>query len=133
MATRLGGRFDKLSIAAGVSNIGDGVTGAALPLLVASLTRDPLLVAGATLVGRLPWLLFALLSGALVDRMDRKRVMVVTNILRAVGIGLLAWGIATDRVELLAVKESRAKTPGRQEEEKEKGDEKLTAVVDTPF
>lgn len=103
MATKLGARFDKLSIAAGVSNIGDGVSGAAFPLLVASLTRDPLLVAAATLIGRLPWLLFALISGALVDRMDRKRVMVITNVLRALGIGLMAWGVATDRVELFAI------------------------------
>ncbi len=103
MATKLGARFDRLSIAAGVSNIGDGVSGAAFPLLVASLTRDPLLVAAATLVGRLPWLLFALISGALVDRMDRKRVMVITNVLRALGIGLMAWGVATDRVELFAI------------------------------
>ena len=103
MATKLGARFDRLSIAAGVSNIGDGVTGAAFPLLVASLTRDPLLVAAATLIGRLPWLLFALISGALVDRMDRKRVMVITNVLRALGIGLMAWGVATDRIELFAI------------------------------
>ena len=100
MATKLGARFDKLSVAAGVSNIGDGVFGAAFPLLVASITRDPLLVAAATLIGRLPWLLFALLSGALVDRMDRKRVMVVTNVLRMAGIGVMAWVVATDRVEL---------------------------------
>jgi MFS family permease len=103
VATKLGARFDRLSIAAGVSNIGDGVSGAAFPLLVASLTRDPLLVAAATLIGRLPWLLFALISGALVDRMDRKRVMVITNVLRALGIGLMAWGVATDRVELFAI------------------------------
>ena len=103
MATKLGARFDKLSVAAGVSNIGDGVFGAAFPLLVASITRDPLLVAAATLIGRLPWLLFALLSGALVDRMDRKRVMVVTNVLRMAGIGVMAWVVATDRVELAAI------------------------------
>jgi len=103
VATKLGARFDKLSVAAGVSNIGDGVFGAAFPLLVASITRDPLLVAAATLIGRLPWLLFALLSGALVDRMDRKRVMVVTNVLRMAGIGVMAWVVATDRVELAAI------------------------------
>ena len=77
--------------------------GAAFPLLVASLTRDPLLVAGATFVSRLPWLLFGLISGALVDRMDRKRVMVITNTLRFVGIGLLAFGIATGDAGLVAV------------------------------
>jgi hypothetical protein len=39
MATRLGSNFDKLSIAVGVSNVGDGML--AFPLLVATLTRDP--------------------------------------------------------------------------------------------
>lgn len=103
MATKLGARFDKLTIASGISNIGDGVMGAAFPLLVAALTRDPILVAGATFVGRLPWLLFGLVSGALVDRMDRKRVMVFTNSLRFLGVGLLAWGIATGDAGLTAV------------------------------
>ena len=77
--------------------------GAAFPLLVAAITRDPLLVAGATLVGRLPWLLFALISGALVDRMDRKRVMVITDILRAVGVGLLALGLWIGDVSLVVI------------------------------
>lgn len=103
MATSLGARFDKLTLAAGISNIGDGVMGAAFPLLVASLTRDPLLVAGATLVGRLPWFLFALVSGALVDRMDRKRVMVTTDLMRAVGIALLAFGIWLGDAGLVAI------------------------------
>ncbi len=103
MATRLGSDFDKLSIAAGISNIGDGVMGAAFPLLVASLTRDPMLVAGATLAGRLPWFLFALLSGALVDRMDRRRVMIFTDVLRAAGVGLLAWGISSGDIGLTPV------------------------------
>lgn len=103
MATRLGSDFDKLSVAAGISNIGDGIMGAAFPLLVASLTRDPLLVAGATLAGRLPWFLFALVSGALVDRMDRRKVMLITDLLRALGVGLLAWGISTGEVGLVSV------------------------------
>jgi predicted MFS family arabinose efflux permease len=100
MASKLGKDFDKLSLAAGISNIGDGVFGAAFPLLVASITRDPVLVAGATLASRLPWLLFALISGALVDRMDRKRVMVITNVLRTVGVGLLSISVAADQVNL---------------------------------
>lgn len=103
MATKLGSRFDKLSLAAGISNIGDGVMGAAFPLLVASLTRDPVLVAGATLAGRLPWFLFALISGALVDRMDRKRVMVIADVLRAVGVGVLALGVWTGDAGLVVI------------------------------
>lgn len=103
MATRLGPSFDKLSIAAGISNIGDGVMGAAFPLLVASLTRDPVLVAGATLAGRLPWFLFALISGALVDRMDRRKVLVIADVLRALGVGVLAWGVSTGDIGLIPV------------------------------
>lgn len=103
VATRLGANFDRLSIAFGLSNIGDGIMGAAFPLLVASITRDPVLVAGATLAGRLPWFLFALISGALVDRMDRRRVMVITDVVRAVGVGALAWGVAAGDVGLVAV------------------------------
>lgn len=103
MATKLGARFDKLSLAAGISNVGDGVVGAAFPLLVASITRDPLLVAGATMVGRLPWFFFALISGALVDRMDRKRVMVITDLMRAVGVGVLAFGVLAGNVGLVAI------------------------------
>ena len=75
----LGARFNKLWAAVIVSNLGDGVMGVAFPLLVASVTRDPVLVAGATVVGRLPWLLFALPAGALVDRLDRRRVMVAVD------------------------------------------------------
>jgi MFS family permease len=103
MATRLGSSFDKLSFAVGVSNVGDGMVAAAFPLLVASLTRDPVLVAGATLAGRLPWFLFALISGALVDRMDRRRVMVITDALRAVAVGALAWGVSMGDIGILPV------------------------------
>jgi predicted MFS family arabinose efflux permease len=103
LATNLGSRFDKLTIAAGISNLGDGFMGAAFPLLVASITRDPLLVAGATMVGRLPWLVFALLSGALVDRLDRKLVMVITDSLRAVGVTLLAVGVLSGDIGLVAI------------------------------
>jgi len=85
----MGPRFNRLWLAAGVSNIGDGVMGAAFPLLVASITRDPVLVAGATVANRSPWFLFALVSGALVDRMDRRKVMVVTDGIRFAIVGLL--------------------------------------------
>jgi MFS family permease len=87
--TGLGPGFTRLWAAAGISNLGDGVMGAAFPLLVASITRDPLLVAGATVANRIPWFLFALVSGALVDRMDRRKVMIGVDSFRAALIGLL--------------------------------------------
>ena len=75
-----------------VSNLGDGITLVAGPLLAASLTRDPALVAGLTFAQRLPWLLFSLLSGALVDRLDRRRLMAAVDLFRTVVVGVL--GIA---------------------------------------
>jgi MFS family permease len=65
---RLGPDFVKLWLAQGVSNLGDGVYVTALPLLAATLTRDPLPVSAVMFAEWLPWLLFGLLAGALLDR-----------------------------------------------------------------
>ena len=99
----LGIRFNKLWGAVIVSNLGDGVMGVAFPLLVASITRDPVLVAGATVVGRIPWLLFALPAGALVDRLDRRRVMVVTDWGRAIIVGVLGFVLLVGEASLALV------------------------------
>jgi MFS family permease len=72
---RLGPDFTKLWLAQGVSNLGDGVYVTALPLLAATLTRKPLPVSAVVFAEWLPWLLFGLLAGALLDRWDRRRVM----------------------------------------------------------
>lgn len=98
--TSLGRNFQKLLGAAGISNIGDGVLSAAFPLVVASITRDPILVAGATVAQTLPWFMLALISGALVDRMDRRKVMVITDTLRAVLIAVLGVAVAADAINL---------------------------------
>ncbi len=100
---KLGRSFNLLWTSSAISNIGDGVMGAAFPLLVASITRDPVLVSGANVVGRLPWFLFALISGALVDRLDRRRVMIWTDVFRAVVVGALAILIASDQAGLAVI------------------------------
>ena len=67
----------------------------ALPLLAVSLTDSPALVAGVTVASRLPWLVFALVAGALVDRIDRRRAMVVVDLVRcALLVGLAALVLA---------------------------------------
>ncbi|RKR89235.1 transmembrane secretion effector [Micromonospora pisi] len=103
VSARLGADFTKLWTASAVSNIGDGVTMAAGPLLVASITADPALVAGAVFVQQLPWLIFALISGAYVDRLDRRRLVVLVNALRAVALTPLTLAVATDTVTVALI------------------------------
>ncbi|CAA9557817.1 MAG: Antibiotic efflux protein [uncultured Thermomicrobiales bacterium] len=97
---RLVGEFRKLWVSSAVSNLGDGVALVAAPLLAATLTDDPALIAGLALVQRLPWLLFALASGALADRLDRRRAMVVVAACRAVLIGVLGVAALLDQASL---------------------------------
>ncbi|HEU5032294.1 MAG TPA: MFS transporter [Spirillospora sp.] len=79
--------FGRLWTAQTVSSLGDGVTQAALPLIALSTTRDPMALAVVTAAGTLPWLLFGVLGGALVDRWDRRRTMWVTDAARAILLG----------------------------------------------
>jgi MFS family permease len=89
----LGLEFHKLWAASAVSNLGDGVALLAAPLLAAALTRDPALVAGLSFAQRLPWLLFALLSGALADRLDRRYAMAAVAACRGLLIGALGVAV----------------------------------------
>ena len=68
----------------------------ALPLLAATITRDPALVAAVSLAGRLPWLVLSLVSGALVDRVDRRWMMGTVDVVRAVVMVTLAVTVAAD-------------------------------------
>jgi MFS family permease len=103
---RVAGRsgFAKLWAAQGVSNLGDGVYATALPLLAATLTRDPLAVSVVSFAEWLPWLLFGLLSGALLDRWDRRQVMWTVDAARFAVVGGLAVAVLADRagIALLA-------------------------------
>jgi MFS family permease len=80
--------------------LGDGVTLVAGPLLAASLTRDPVLVAGLAFAQRLPWLLFSLISGALVDRLDRRMLMVAVDVFRTVLLGFLGLAVLSNFVSI---------------------------------
>ena len=95
-----GNGFSRLWAASGVSNLGDGVYGTALPLLAATLTRDPLLVSLVSFAEWLPWLLFGLLSGALLDRWDRRRVMWVVDAGRFAVVGGLAVAVLFDHASI---------------------------------
>jgi predicted MFS family arabinose efflux permease len=94
-AVPLGADFWKLWASSAVSNLGDGVTMVAGPLLVASISPNPAAVAGAAFAQQLPWLLFALISGAWADRLDRRRLVVAVNVVRCGTLGVLTLAVAT--------------------------------------
>lgn len=82
--------FGKLFAASAASNVGDGLRLAALPLLAASLTRDPGMIAAVTAAIMLPWLLFGAVGGAIVDRTDRVRLLSGVQLGRMAVVALLA-------------------------------------------
>ena len=95
-ATALGRNFALLWGSAGVSTLGDGIYLTALPLLAAQLTRDPLAIGLVASVGFLPWLLFGLFSGVLVDRWDRRQTMWLVDLARFAVVVGLAVAVAAD-------------------------------------
>jgi predicted MFS family arabinose efflux permease len=100
---RLGTSFRWLLGSSWVSNIGDGVMLAAGPLLVASETREPLLVASAWTLQFLATVLFSLPAGVVADRVDRRRLIVVANLARVVVLGVLVTTIVTGQVNIALV------------------------------
>ena len=97
---QLGRSFRLLWLSVTSSCTGDGMFLTAFPLLAALLTRDPVLISGITISTKLPWLLFSLFTGAISDRMDRRKLMIGADITRCVIVGTLAALIATDQATI---------------------------------
>ncbi len=87
--------FWKLWSANSFSNLGDGLYQVVLPLLAIQLTRSPALVAGVSIMLSLPWLIFALLAGSIVDQLDRRRIMLWVNGGRFLILFLLTLAVMT--------------------------------------
>lgn len=100
---RLGRSFRWLLASSIAANLGDGVTLAAGPLLVASLTRDPLIVSMAALAQTSPPLLFGVVAGAAADRLDRRLIMVGVNLGRSAVLAVLAGTILAGSVSIAIV------------------------------
>jgi len=98
--SRLGRSFRWLLASSWVTNLGDGITLAAGPLLVASQTHNPLTVAMAAFLLRLPWLLFGLYAGVAADRLNRRALMIATGLVRVAILLLLVASIVTHRVDI---------------------------------
>lgn len=90
----LGKAYWRLLSSAGLSDLADGITKVALPLVGIAFTRSPVLIAGLSFAVTLPWLLFALQAGALADRLDRRKAMLCANCARAFLIAVIVVAIA---------------------------------------
>jgi MFS family permease len=82
--------FWRLFTANALSSVGDGLVIVAFPLLALTLTTDPVLIAGVAVAGRLPALLCSIPAGALVDRVDRRRLVFLVNLVRFVALAAFA-------------------------------------------
>lgn len=96
----MGPAFNRLWASSIVSNLSDGILIAAAPLLAISLTDSTVLISAIGAMVMLPWLLFAIPIGAMVDRVDRRFILASANATRSAVVGVLALLIATDHVTI---------------------------------
>lgn len=101
--------FRLLWLGQAVSTFGDKFTEIAIPIFVFNLTGSALQLGLAFLIQTLAALLFGLLAGTLTDRWDRRRTMIVSDLLRALIIlailtlSWLPWAISNRLVALYAL------------------------------
>ena len=100
---RFGAGFRRLLASSWATNLGDGIAVAAGPLLVASLTSDAFLISLAALLRWAPPLVFGLYAGVLSDRLDRRRLVVAANVVRAVVLAILVALVAAGVDSVAAV------------------------------
>jgi predicted MFS family arabinose efflux permease len=83
-----------------VSVIGTGASHIVYPLLVLSLTRSPAAAGIAAALLSFPYIIFSLPAGALIDRWDRKRVMILCDLGRALTLVSIPVALALDALTI---------------------------------
>ena len=96
----LSGDFGRFWLGQTISNLGSSFTLFALPLLVFKLTGSPINLGITTAAEFVPYLLFGLVIGAWVDRVDRKRLMIATDLARAAVIATIPLLAAVDALSV---------------------------------
>ena len=100
VSEKLGPAFNRLFSASVISNLSDGLLAVAAPLLAISLTKDPVLISMLSAFVMLPWLLFAIPIGLIVDRSNKRLLITLTNSIRFITAGLVALAISTDTITI---------------------------------
>jgi MFS family permease len=96
----LTGDFGRFWLGQTISNLGSSFTLFALPLLVFKLTGSPINLGVTTAAEFVPYLLFGLVIGAWVDRVDRKRLMIATDLARAAVIATIPLLATVDQLSV---------------------------------
>ncbi len=84
-----------------VSVLGTNISLLALPLLVLAVTHSPTQAGLLTAVRQLPYLLFSLPAGALLDRWDRKRTMIYCDLIRWLVLGSVPLAFESGHLTLV--------------------------------
>lgn len=86
----LGSGFRAQLASTGLANLADGIFGTLAPLVALTLTSSPAQISLLTAAGWVPWLIFGLAAGVVIDRVDRRRAQVLALSLRAAVLGVAA-------------------------------------------
>ncbi len=98
--TKFSPSFQKLWSSSAASNVSDGLLKTALPLLATTLTTDPFWISTIAAIVMLPWLLFAIPVGGLVDRINRRQMLALANTVRLSAALLLALAVGFEFISL---------------------------------
>lgn len=85
----------------GVSSLGTAITQAAYPLLVWDISHSAAMVGLIGGLGTLPYLLLSLIAGALIDRWERKRVMILCDVVRALNLGSVLLAVLLEHITII--------------------------------
>ena len=86
-----------------VSTLGSSAASIIYPLLILAITNSPGAAGAASALRALPYLMFSLPAGALIDRWDRKRVMIGCDLLRALAVLTVPAALWFDRLTLTQI------------------------------
>ena len=91
----------RLWVAQGISDVGDAFTSLGLLLVVNQLTGSTAALALMAIVLAVPQVVFGVIAGAWVDRLDRRRLMIASDLVRAVLVLGFVVAASGDRLWLL--------------------------------
>jgi MFS family permease len=96
----LGSAFNRLWASSVASNLADGLLRTAAPIYAITLTENPVLISLLAAMALLPWLFFAIPVGTLADRINRKKLLIYSSLIRTGVIALAALAIATETMNI---------------------------------